>query len=213
MIKEKLIIIGAGQLGSLVANIIDRKKYEILGFIDVDKKKSGKKINGLKVLGDDKYLLSVSPQKVGLVLCLGKAKSRKVFLKKINKKKFKFPIIIDKNLSKFENGNIGKGTIILGSTNISNNTSIGKFCIIGTNTNILHDVKIGDNCIIGGGTIIGANVTLHKEIFVGVGTIFTSKKITVKENCYICSGSVVLNNLPKNCKVIGNPARIIPEKK
>ena len=156
---------------------------------------------------------SVSPQKVGLVLCLGKAKSRKVFLKKINKKKFKFPIIIDKNLSKFENVNIGKGTIILGSTNISNNTSIGKFCIIGTNTNILHDVKIGDNCIIGGGTIIGANVTLHKEIFVGVGTIFASKKITVKENCYICSGSVVLNNLPKNCKVIGNPARIIPEKK
>ena len=40
MIKEKLIIIGAGQLGSLVSNIIDKKKYNILGFIDNDKKKN-----------------------------------------------------------------------------------------------------------------------------------------------------------------------------
>ena len=213
MVKEKLIIVGAGQLGSLVANIINKSKYDILGFIDSDKKKIGKKINGFKVLGTDKYLFSLSSQKVSLALCLGNIKTRKDFLKKINKKNFHFPIIIDKNLREFENTKIGAGTIILGSTIISNNTNIGNFCVIGTNTNILHDVKVGDHCIIGGGSIIGANVILKKEIFVGVGATFASKKITVSENCYICSGSVVLNNLPKNCKVIGNPARIIPNKK
>ena len=84
-------------------------------------------------------------------------------------------------------------------------------CSRQTNANILHDVKIEDNCLIGGGTTIGANVTL-KNIFVGVGAIFASKKITVGDNSFVCSGSVVLNNVPKNSKVIGNPGKIIPNK-
>lgn len=209
MIKEKLIIIGAGQLGSLVSNIIDKKKYNILGFIDNDKKKIGKKINGVKILGDDKYLFSTFTKKISLALCLGDIKRRKEFLKKINNLNFKFPKIIDKNLRGFHNVKIGGGTIILGSANILNDTNIGKFCIIGTNAQILHDVKIGDHCIIGGGTIIGANVKFKKEIFVGIGAVFASKKIIINEKCYVCSGSVVLNSLPANCKVIGNPAKKI----
>ena len=213
MIKEKLIIIGAGQFGNLVSNIIDKSKYEIYGFIDDDKKKIGKKNNQIKVLGDDKYLSSISPKKFGLVLCLGNIESRKKFLKKINKQGFRFPKIIDQNFREFDNVKIGNGTIILGSANILNNSNIGKFCVVGTNANILHDVNIGDNCIIGGGTNIGANVTLKKNIFVGIGAVFASKKIIVNDNCYICSGSVIFNDLPKNSKVIGNPARVIPEKK
>ena len=42
MIKKDIIIIGAGQMGELVSNIILREnKFSILGFID--KKKSKKK--------------------------------------------------------------------------------------------------------------------------------------------------------------------------
>ena len=144
-----------------------------------------------------------------MALCLGDIKRRKEFLKKINNLNFKFPKIIDKNLRGFHNVKIGGGTIILGSANILNDTNIGKFCIIGTNAQILHDVKIGDHCIIGGGTIIGANVKFKKEIFVGIGAVFASKKIIINEKCYVCSGSVVLNSLPANCKVIGNPAKKI----
>jgi sugar O-acyltransferase (sialic acid O-acetyltransferase NeuD family) len=212
VIKEKLIIIGAGQLGNLVSNIIDKKKYEIFGFIDNDKKKIKKKINQIKVLGDDKYLSSISPKKFGLVLCLGNIKSRIKFLSKVKKNNFRFPKIIDQNFREFNNVKIGKGTIILSSVNILNNSNIGKFCVIGTNANILHDVNIGDNCIIGGGANIGSNVTLKKNIFVGIGAVFASKKIVVNDNSYICSGSVIFNNLSKNSKVIGNPARAIPPK-
>ena len=53
--KQKIIIIGAGQMGELVSNIILRQnKYSILGFID--NKKIKKKINGYKIIGDDLFL-------------------------------------------------------------------------------------------------------------------------------------------------------------
>ena len=43
MIRENIIIIGAGQMGELVSNIILRQdKYSVLGFLD---KKNSKKKN------------------------------------------------------------------------------------------------------------------------------------------------------------------------
>lgn len=210
MSKKKIIIIGAGQLGCVVSNIIDKKKYKICGFLDNDKLKIGKKINDIQVLGTDQYLFKLSPKNFNLVLCLGKVKSRINFLKQFSKSLFNFPVIVDNKFRKFKNVNIGKGSIILNSATILNNTNVGSFCLIGTNSTILHDVKINDNCIIGGGTTIGANVTLKKNVFIGVGSVIASKKITIKENCYICSGSVILEDLPKKSKVIGNPAKIIP---
>jgi len=44
-------------LGILVSKIVERQnKYKVIGFIDFDVKKIGKKINGIKVLGNDYYL-------------------------------------------------------------------------------------------------------------------------------------------------------------
>ena len=111
------------------------------------------------------------------------------------------------------NGNVfvGRGVKIFDGAVINGPVFIGENTIIGNNVLVRNSI-IGDNCIIGGGTNIGSNVTLKKNIFVGIGAVFASKKITVNDNSYICSGSVIFNNLSKNSKVIGNPARAIPQK-
>ena len=77
MKKIKLILIGAGQLGVLVSNIIKKdRKYEVVGFIDSTKKK-GKKINDIKVLGNDNYLKKLSSKSIQLVICIGDISIRK----------------------------------------------------------------------------------------------------------------------------------------
>ena len=44
MKSKKLLILGAGQLGLLVSKIIKKtKKFQVIGFIDNDKKKERKK--------------------------------------------------------------------------------------------------------------------------------------------------------------------------
>ena len=90
-----------------------------------------------------------------------------------------------------------------------NDVKIGKFNIIGTSVKILHNSAIGNNCVIGGGSIIGANVILNDDIFVGIGSTFCSKKIVIGSKSFICAGAVVLKNIKKNSKIIGNPAREI----
>lgn len=51
--SDKTLIIGAGYAGVMIANELKRNnESEIVGFIDDDKEKIGRKINGIKVLGD-----------------------------------------------------------------------------------------------------------------------------------------------------------------
>ena len=87
---------------------------------------------------------------------------------------------------------------------------------------------IGEGSIIGGNTIIGNNVTLYQGVTLG-GTgkehgkrrpticdnvmISAGAKVlgsfTVGENSKIGAGSVVLEEVPPNCTVVGVPGRIV----
>ena len=207
MIKKNIIIIGAGQMGELVSNIILRDgKFNILGFID---KKKTKKINGYKILGNDSFLYNKKVDCSHIVIAVTEFKKRLDIYNKLSKLNYKFPNIIDPSVKIDNNVRFQEGIIIGMNSVILNKVSIGNLSIIGTSVNILHDTKIGKNCLIGGGTVVGANVILKNNIYVGVGSIFASKKIIVGNECFISSGSVVLKSLKSKSKVIGNPAKVI----
>ncbi len=74
---------------------------------------------------------------------------------------------------------------------------------IGNNFSIWHGVTIGkngsDKC-----PIIGDNVSIHTNALV-------AGDIIIGNNVEIGAGAIVLKDVPSNCIVIGNPARIIKE--
>lgn len=51
--KEKVVIIGVGGHVKVVEECIDKKKYEVVGFLDKDNQLIGKNINGIPIIGDD----------------------------------------------------------------------------------------------------------------------------------------------------------------
>jgi sugar O-acyltransferase (sialic acid O-acetyltransferase NeuD family) len=103
---------------------------------------------------------------------------------------------------------IGVGTNILDGAILSNSVTIGDACIIYYNAIITHDCKVGDfveispaaillgRCTVGSYTQIGANATILPDIIIG-------------SNVIIGAGAVVTKNVPDNCVVYGNPAKII----
>lgn len=80
-------------------------------------------------------------------------------------------------------------------------------------------VVIGDNCVLRNSVTIG-----HKKLadgsftacpiignYVDIGAnVCIIGNITVGNNVIIGAGAIVVKNVPDNCVVVGNPARIIP---
>lgn len=107
---------------------------------------------------------------------------------------------------------------------------IGKNCKISSHSFICEGVHIEDNCFIGHGvmftndllpraTNLDGSAQNEKdwtlvETFVKKGASIGSNAtilcgITIGENSLIGAGSVVVNDVPKNSIVVGNPARVI----
>jgi acetyltransferase-like isoleucine patch superfamily enzyme len=79
------------------------------------------------------------------------------------------------------------------------------------NATVPHDTILGDYVNICDGATLGA-CQIGDDSFVGLGAVVNTG-VTIGKNAFIGMGSVVVNDVPDNVVVFGNPARIIKERK
>lgn len=127
---------------------------------------------------------------------------------------------------------IDDGTKVGAFVEIQKGASIGKNCKVSSHSFICEGVHIEDNCFIGHGvmftndlfpraTNLDGSPQSEKdwnliETFVKKGASIGSNAtilcgITIGENSLIGAGAVVVRDVPANCVVAGNPAKIIKE--
>ena len=110
--------------------------------------------------------------------------------------------IIGKNVS------FGCGVLAMAGTIFNPGSQIGNFTFFATGAQIEHDCKILDYASVSAGTILGGFVILGQFSALTLGVVVLDR-ITIGENTVVGSGSLVLNSLPNNVLVYGNPAKII----
>lgn len=104
---------------------------------------------------------------------------------------------------------------------------IGDHCLIspGSNISSAENISIGNNCMIAAEVNISdcdwhgvynrtrpfrcsAPIIIKDNVWIGLRAII-GKGITIGENSIVAAGAVVTENVPDNCIVGGNPAKII----
>ncbi len=210
---KDIVIIGAGNFGREVAQLIDeinmnKKTWNLLGFVDETVEKHGTLINNNIVLGSFDWLEKNSRNKQWAVCAIGNPRDKYAIINKVSAYNVNFTNLIhpDAQISKFVE--FGFGNIICWNSFISVNTKIGNHISVNPGCGIGHDTVIGDYSTLYWNVTLSGNVKVNEGCEIGSKAVVIPKR-TVGKWSIIGAGAVVVKDIPDNCTAVGIPAKPI----
>lgn len=204
--KDKLLIIGAGGHGKVVADIaLKMNRWQGIAFLDDDE--SIKSSMGIEVIGKlsdaftyiDNYDIFVG---------VGDNIIREKIQKKLEAADVIIPVLVHPDAVVGGQVELGHGTVVMAGVVINCCTKIGKGSIINTGTKIDHDNVIEDYVHISPGVHIAGTVKIGKGSWIGIGSVVINN-VNITSGCKIGAGTVVVENITEPGTYVGVPARKI----
>lgn len=216
---KKIIVLGGSGIGMIASSIIDKmSNYELLGFIN-DVEPVGNaigKYKKIKVIDKTENIQHyLNDQNIyffnGFV---GMTREKEVYdnLLKLGIPKEKYINLIDPTaIVPWDYCSIGQGVLMAPLSQLSSDTTISDNCMLLANTFIGHDTFLEQYVSVATNAVVGANVHIGKSCHIGSNATIR-EKVKIGDFSLVGMGSVVLNDVPDNAIVAGNPARIIKVK-
>ena len=107
-----------------------------------------------------------------------------------------------------EDVKIGEGSQILANSSVCVDVVMGKACIVNTSAIVDHDCLLGDGVHIAPGAHLAGRISVGKFSMIGTGAIVLPRA-NIGENVIVGAGAVVTKDIPSNCVIYGNPAKIV----
>ena len=212
----KTFIYGASTGAKQIIEILNHTDngFRISGIIDDNNKLFGKNISSYKVLGGIEYLTKNLKNTNFSVLISSHSNSRKKIFKNLIKEisNIEFPSIIDNRSIIYSNCSIGDGILIEAGCLIGHEVKLERGVILNLGVKISHNCVIGEFTHLAIGSIISGAVRIGSNCLVGAGTAI-NPAVKIGNNVIITPGSAVVNDIPDNVIVSGNPAKIIGDSK
>jgi len=201
--KDKLLIIGAGGHGKVVADIaLNMNKWKRIAFLDDREIKSSMGIEVIdKSIDAFKYVNDWD-----IFVAIGNNEIRENIEYKLRAEGASIPILIHPSAVVGRNVEFGNGTVVMANAVINCCTKIGNGCIVNTGATIDHDNIIEDYVHISPGAHIAGTVKIGKGTWIGIGSI-VSNNVNIIGGCKVGAGAVVVKDITEPGTYIGVPAR------
>ena len=202
--KERLLIIGAGGHGKVVADIaLKMNQWDEICFLDDDKTK--REVMGLKVIDSSSNVKSYLDDS-DFFVAIGDNSTRKKVIEELLVEGIQLPTLLHPNAVIGQDVKIGQGTVIMAGVVINCCTEIGEGCIINTSSSIDHDNMIRDYVHISPGSNLAGSVKIGKETWVGTGSTVINN-IEIYKKSIIGAGSLVIRDVKQEGTYIGTPLK------
>lgn len=203
---NRLIIIGAGGHGKVVADNAVKNGYTNICF--VDDYATGERI-GFPIIGTVLEIERFHDGKTDFVIGIGNNAFRKRIAEQHD---VNWIPLIHPSAQIAVNATIGKGTVVMAGAVVNACASIGAHCIINTCAVVEHDNVIENYVHISPKGALGGTVHIGQTTHVGIGASVINN-IDICENCIIGAGAVVVKDINDCGTYVGVPARrILPAK-
>jgi UDP-N-acetylbacillosamine N-acetyltransferase len=204
----KVVILGAGGIAIVAAEIARALGMEIVGFLDERPERRGALFCGAPILGDFDMLPTLHQDVSQAVIAFSHCKLRIGIAQKVLSSGFSLPNLVHPSAVVSKHATLGHGAIIMPATVINAGARIGNNMILNTAASVDHDCSIGDGVHIAPGSRLSGNVTVGNATWIGIGSIIR-ESIHIGNNVLIGAGSLVLKDIPDSVVAYGSPAKII----
>ena len=104
---------------------------------------------------------------------------------------------------------VGEGVQIMAGGVVQAGTQLGVNTLVNTGARIDHGCQIGPHSHLACGAILCGDVQLGSHTFIGAGAVVI-QGISLGDHCTVGAGSVVLHSHGSHHRLVGTPARSIP---
>ncbi|QDQ08712.1 acetyltransferase [Bacillus sp. BD59S] len=202
--KTKLLIIGAGGHGKVIADIALRmNKWEYVAFLDDSENE--KTSMGIEIIGESTDV-SKFIKDYDVFVGIGNNTTREKIQEQIESQGASIPVLIHPHAVIGKQVSLEAGTVVMAGAIINCCTKIGKGCIINTASTIDHDNVIEDYVHISPGAHLAGTVRIGSGTWLAIGSIVINN-INITSKCKIGAGAVVIRDITEAGTYIGVPAK------
>ena len=189
--NNRLVIIGAGGHGRVVADNALKNGYRNICFVD---DYMVGQCMGIPIVGKCEEIPRLDDGNTEFVIGIGNNKVRKLIAEKYN---VNWITLIHPASQIGTHVSIGKGTVVMAGAVINACTTIGSHCIVNTHAVVEHDNVICDYVHISPNVALGGTVKVGNCSWIGIGASVVNN-ISICDDVIIGAGSVVLRDVDKD---------------
>jgi sugar O-acyltransferase (sialic acid O-acetyltransferase NeuD family) len=191
MRRRPAFIFGRGGHARVIASLLNRDAT----FIDRDSE-------------SDFFVRLDSYRNADIFLGIGDDVIRRALFAKLRSFKIVPAICVAPNAYVAKTASIGMGSVICPGAVVMTEAKIGMNVIVNTLSSVDHNSQIGDHTQITVGVTLPGNVRVGDRCFFGVKSA-TFPDVSIGNDVIVRGGSLVVQDIPSNAVVGGNPAQII----
>jgi len=199
---NKLMIVGAGGHGKVIADIAEKNGYTDIMFLDDNA--SAKACGKYAVVGTCQDAASYGD--ADFVVAIGNASVRRKIQTMLSDMGLHIVSLIHPSAAIGSNVEIGVGSVVMAGAVVNPYTVIGQGCIVNTCASVDHDCRIGDFVHVSVGAHLAGTVTVGDSTWIGAGAT-VSNNIKIVANCMVGAGAVVVKDIVENGTYTGVPAK------
>ena len=199
--NERIIIIGSGGQGKIIADIVLKNHDIVAGFLD----DGGSSPDGFEYLGRIDDYKNYPDCK--LIIAIGTNSVRKDISKRLEGVSWYTAIHPTASISAV-GAKIGEGSMVGAFAVIGPDAAIGSHAIINTAVDVEHDCRVGDFSHISPNATLCGTVKIGSLVHIGAGAV-------IKNNTNVCDevtvgvGAAVVKNITSSGVYVGVPAKKI----
>jgi sugar O-acyltransferase (sialic acid O-acetyltransferase NeuD family) len=189
-------------------------KYRVVGIIDDNDAFESKTVQAIPVIGGFDSLIDKKQSENISVFVSSHSTNRRKIINRLNAETpwIELPPLIDKRTTILSHVVVEDGAFVEAGCVIGHEVQIGRGAILNIGAKLSHNCIVGDFTHLAIGTSISGAVSIGSNCLIGAGTS-VNPAVTIGDNVIVSPGSAILNDIPSNVTVSGNPARIIGDSK